>query len=171
MVTGFLLIDERDEGVLQYMDVTPIKKAGYLLYRMLLPLFIGFFVIVVMALLLRLFTFQNWLLIGFSLLLLSLNGAFVTSFLAALARNKVEAIVYSKCLSLFMLGPLIHYIVEANWVWLTYIIPITWGVEALFLVLEGNASISKSVVMIVGGTLTTVIWFLVFMIILKRKTE
>ena len=37
MLTGLLILDERDENVIAYYAVTPLMRKGYLLYRVTLP--------------------------------------------------------------------------------------------------------------------------------------
>ena len=42
MLSGFLILDERDEKILFFYSVTPLSKSGYLLYRVTAPAIVTF---------------------------------------------------------------------------------------------------------------------------------
>ena len=46
-VIGFLLLDERDDRMLTALLVTPMSTAGYLAYRITIPLAAGFIITIV----------------------------------------------------------------------------------------------------------------------------
>jgi len=49
MVYGFILLDERDGGIITAISVTPTGKSGYLKLRMGIPIFLSFIFIILLA--------------------------------------------------------------------------------------------------------------------------
>jgi fluoroquinolone transport system permease protein len=47
LVIGFIILDERDESMINYYAVTPLTKRGYLVFRMTVPIVFTFLVSVV----------------------------------------------------------------------------------------------------------------------------
>jgi fluoroquinolone transport system permease protein len=104
-VTGFLLLEDRDEGVLLAVDVTPVGKGGFLIYRVLVTATLGAAV-----------SLYAWPLIlphvpvivalGIAAIV-ALNAVAMAVILPAIAGNKVEGLALSKLLNLFSLVPLL----------------------------------------------------------------
>jgi len=103
-VTGFLLIEDRDDGPLLALDVTPVGKEGFLAYRVTVSAVLTA-AITVMALQLLLPSAPVWL----KLLLLAAipaDAALAAMVLLALARNKVEGLALTKLTNLASIVPL-----------------------------------------------------------------
>jgi hypothetical protein len=104
-VTGFLLLEDRDEGTLLALDVTPIGKSGFLAYRVTITAILGAAI-----------TLYAWPLIlpaaapavALALAaLVALNAVAAAVVLAALARNKVEGLALTKLTNLLSIVPLL----------------------------------------------------------------
>lgn len=104
-VTGFLLLEDRDEGTLLALDVTPIGKSGFLAYRSIVTALLGAGV-----------TLYAWplLLPGAPLplalalaVVVGLNAVGAAVALPAFARNKVEGLALTKLVNLLSLAPLL----------------------------------------------------------------
>jgi hypothetical protein len=104
-VTGFLLLEDRDEGTLLALDVTPVGKRGFLLYR-----------VSITALLAIALTLYAWplalpeadtpVVVGLcALVAASAIGFWVA--LPAIARNKVEGLALTKLTNLLAVVPLL----------------------------------------------------------------
>jgi hypothetical protein len=127
-VTGFLLLEERDEGTLLAVDVTPLGKSGLLAYRAAIAALLAFAV-----------TLYAWPLVmaeappPFVLLMAVLVGLNAVSFAAVLpliARNKVEGLAVTKLTNLFAVAPLLAAI-PSPFRYIAGIIPSYWIGELL----------------------------------------
>ena len=131
MVYGFILLDERDAGVITAISVTPTGKSGYLILRMGIPLIISFILILLYLFLLRLTGSLNLLQVillsvvisGQSLILLLLLGAF--------ADNKVMGLAITKASGLLLIGPLLDYGLPAPFNWTGAFSPVFWASRSL----------------------------------------
>lgn len=104
-ITGFLMLEDRDEGTLLALDVTPAGKSGFLFYR-----------VSITAALAIAITLYAWPLIlpgaGVSVVvcvafLVALNAIGFAVVLPAIARNKVEGLAVTKVTNLLALAPLL----------------------------------------------------------------
>ena len=121
MLIAFMIIDELDEGVIQYYKITPFGGKGYLKARFLLPLF----ALLILFLMISLFFTLNqyaftqimvmWL---FGITQMYFSGMLVV----ALANNKLEALVVSKMLGLVLL-PFIFTVIDSPYVYLFAFFP------------------------------------------------
>lgn len=132
MMTGLLMLDERDEDVIAYYAVTPLMRKGYMIYRLFLP-----------SLLCTVFSALYLLFSGFaeiqleifsSLLLLVLEAPCFALFLSTFSSNKVEGLALSKLGGLLMAGPVVAYFVPGGWQLLGVWIPTYWPAK---IILEG----------------------------------
>jgi hypothetical protein len=103
-VTGMLLLEDRDDGPLQAIAVTPLGRRGFLLYRAIAAAVLG----ALLAL------WATWLLLPGATpwtyvllaLLVGAEAVMIAALLPALARNKVEGLALSKVLNLATIVPL-----------------------------------------------------------------
>ena len=131
MVYGFILLDERDEGIIAAIAVTPLGKKGYLGLRLGIPVAVSFVLIVLYLYLLgitgELGPLQVLILSGITasqcLLLLLFLGAF--------ASNKVMGMAISKGFGLLLLAPVLDYILPAPWNSTGAYSPLFWASRAL----------------------------------------
>jgi len=130
MVTGFLLLDERDEGVYMSLIVTPLSMKGYILYRILIPTIVTFIYGLMVFPILGLIKISSVRIISLALIT-SLEAPLIAMGLGVLAHNKVEGLVLSKGLGLLLLAPLIGYYIKSNWSLLAGIVPIYWPMMAI----------------------------------------
>jgi hypothetical protein len=107
-VTGFLLLEDRDERTLTALDVTPVGKGGFLLYRTTMT-----------ALITAAITLLGLVLIapdaglGAQLLILVMvpaEAVLAAVILPALARNKVEGLALTKLTNIMSVVPLLAII-------------------------------------------------------------
>lgn len=131
MVYGFILLDERDAGVITAISVTPTGKSGYLILRMGIPLIISFILIMLYLILLRLTGSMNLsqlilvsiVISGQSLILLLLLGAY--------ADNKVMGMAITKGSGLLLIGPLLDYGAPAPFNWIGGFSPVFWASRSI----------------------------------------
>lgn len=134
-VTGFLLLEDRDEGMLLALDVTPVGKSGFLAYRATIT-----------ALLSVAVTLYAWQLIlpevGLHVILgltavVALNAVGAAVVLPAIARNKVEGLALTKLTNLISVVPLLAAI-PSPWRFLAGAIPSYWVGELIGLAGAGT---------------------------------
>ena len=113
-LVGFLILDERDDGTLTALLVTPISLTAYLLYRIGLPVVIAFLVTLAAV------PIAGLIRIPFGQLLLAaalaaLSGAIVALAVTALAANKVEGFAVLKVLQALQALPLVAWFLPTPW--------------------------------------------------------
>ncbi|MCP4312274.1 MAG: hypothetical protein GY790_13495 [Bacteroidetes bacterium] len=126
MVYGFILIDERDGGIITAISVTPAGKTGYLKLRLGIPMFLSFIFVILFQLLLGI---QGTLGIVAMILLsalLSSQSLMMLLFLGAFADNKVMGMAIAKGFSVLLLGPLLDFILSPPLNWLGAYSPMFW---------------------------------------------
>lgn len=132
MIYGFILLDERDEGIIAAISVTPWGKTGYLQTRMSLPVAYSFSVIILLQLLLQNPFNISIIQMIFVSGLMSLNAPLTTLFLGAFARNKIEGMAITKLFNLLLMAILIDFLVPAPFNWLGAVSPFFWTERAMF---------------------------------------
>jgi fluoroquinolone transport system permease protein len=102
IVTGFMMLDERDGNISQLLEITPLGRSGYLINRLafasILSIIYGFIGIAV---------FKLPDLTFFSIVLLSVLSAFYTAIIGLLifsgAEDKVKGLTFAKGLNTLVL--------------------------------------------------------------------
>lgn len=137
-ITGFMLIDEKDERTLNAILVTPLPFAHYVFYRVGVPSVLA--VAVVMGMMLTI----NLALVPLGQLLpLALGAAFTgplaTLFYGIYAANKIQGFAMSKFVSVFGWIILGAWFVDVPWQWLFGLFPPFWVCKAYWMALDGEA--------------------------------
>lgn len=128
-VVGFLLLEDRDEGTLLALAVTPVGQGGVLSFRLIAA---GCLSALLAAATLPFVLPGLDLLRGFAtLVLVGLSGMLATAVLPALARNKVEGLALTKVSNLVILVPLAA-LLPAPFRYLFGWLPSYWLGELLF---------------------------------------
>ncbi len=138
IVFGFLLLDEKDDGILAAIQVSPLSMDGYLRHRLLLTGFLSLLYVVVM---LPTTGMVPWTLLYNLLpvvLLAGLLGVGATLLIAVVANNKVEGFALMKAMGMLMLGPLAAFFIEGRWQLLLGIVPSYWLAKAYWLISAGE---------------------------------
>jgi fluoroquinolone transport system permease protein len=135
MIAGFIMLDERDEGVLHYYAITPLKKSGYVLYRLTVPVGFGFLLTGGMYVFSGLAADFSWRIVPV-LLLLATFTPMLALFLSAFAHNKVEGIALAKACGVLFLAPVAAYFFSSGWSYLAGILPPFWAAKAFLAVDE-----------------------------------
>jgi fluoroquinolone transport system permease protein len=132
MVYGYILLDERDGGIITALSVTPLGKSGYLKMRLLLPTLFSFLVCTAFYFLLAgNLSLSIWQ-VPLLQLVLSFTAPLMVLFLAAYASNKVEGIAISKGFGLLFVAILIDFFAPAPYNWLGAYSPFFWLERGFF---------------------------------------
>lgn len=138
LVFGLLVLDERDEGTLTALRVTPVSPNTYLIYRVGMSALLAAFYVALTLALSGLIPSARWGAILPIALLAGLFGPLVALLLAAFAKNKMEGLALAKLLGSLMLGPLAAYFLPSRWQLAVGILPSYWPAKALWVALAGN---------------------------------
>jgi len=138
MVIGFLLLDQKDDGTLLALQVTPLSVQGYLLYRLTVPMLVSVLMTLIAA------PLSGVIGLGWGALLLVAIGAAPTAplfalALTAVAQNKVQGLALTKTAGVFMLPPTIAYFVTANWQIVLGLVPTYWPAKMLWTAQAGQS--------------------------------
>ncbi|MEM6648355.1 MAG: hypothetical protein AAF730_19090 [Bacteroidota bacterium] len=137
-ITGFMLIDEKDERTLNAILVTPVPFTHYVLYRVGVPSVLAVVVVMGMMLVIDLALVPMG-----QLVLLALGAAFTgplaTLFYGIFAANKIQGFAMSKFVSVFGWIILVAWFVDAPWQWLFGLFPPFWVCKAYWMALDGEA--------------------------------
>jgi len=135
MVAGFILLDERDDNILAAISVTPMSKAGFLLYRLTAPTVLSFLLGILLAAAIGLVPLRLLRLIPLALLA-SLEAPMLALFMAAFAGNKVEGLVLAKGSGLMFLAPLVLVFLPAGWHLAAGVLPTYWVTRCFLAIYE-----------------------------------
>ncbi|MCG8701908.1 MAG: hypothetical protein MI922_27890, partial [Bacteroidales bacterium] len=157
LVYGFILLDERDAGIITSISVTPLGKQGYLKLRLIIPFLVSFLALWLVCYLSNLHSYlEAWKVAAF-VFLVNLNAPVMLLLLGALAGNKIEGIALSKSFGLLLMAILPIYLFD-NWIhWIGGFSPLFWYAKAVF-----SPSPGYFILFCLAGTLlqSVIIWFL-----------
>jgi fluoroquinolone transport system permease protein len=136
-VFGFMLLDEKDDHTITAMLVTPIPLQQYLIYRILAPVVLTFFIIIGMVLFINQALIPIW-----QLLLIATGGALtapiISLFFATFATNKVQGFALSKFGGISGWSIMLGWFVPMPLQLLIGLFPPFWVTKAYWMILEGN---------------------------------
>lgn len=126
MVIGFLLLDERDDGTLTALQVTPLTLGSYLAYRVSVPTLLTAVLMIGILPIANLGGLRLFSLLVVSLVAAPLAPLFALT-LAALAANKVQGFAVVKALGgVLTMLPIVGYFVRPPWHWAFGLLPSFW---------------------------------------------
>jgi len=161
MVTGFLLLDERDAHTLDALRVSPVSMRVYLAYRITLPLLIGTTAAIAGYLLADIspLPFRSLLVIA---LVAAPSAPIIALVLATVAPNKVAGFALVKVLNGINLLPIAAFFLPLPLQYLAGIFPTYWPMRALWSVASGDHYGVQLVIgaIVGGGALIAAAWAL-----------
>lgn len=113
-LSGFLILEEKESGLLMFFSVTPLTRKGYFYYRIFLPYFLGALFSFFVSYFSNLVTIPLWFLSPL-VLIAALEAPMITLFLGTFATNRVEGLAFSKGLGVLFAAPVAGYLVDSNW--------------------------------------------------------
>jgi fluoroquinolone transport system permease protein len=129
MIYGFIILDERDEDVIDFISITPLRKEGYLTYKLIMPMLLsaGFFLMIIYAT--ALIQLNPIHAIGIASMV-ALEAAIGTLFLVTFSENKVEGLAFSKVMGIMYLAIPLVFFWNSGWHWLSAFLPPFWIAKA-----------------------------------------
>lgn len=134
---GLLLLDEKDEGTLMVLRVTPLSMGRYLAYRMAVPMAISVVSTYIVLGLLGIVPVLYVKLLPHALVA-ALSAPIYALLLAAFAQNKVQGLALMKGMGVFYLAPLAAWFTPEPWQWLLGVMPTYWPVKAFWQMMAGQ---------------------------------
>jgi fluoroquinolone transport system permease protein len=140
MLTGFLLIDERDDNTLTALQVTPLPFRAYLAYRVAIP------IVLTIVLMFVIFPLSGLGVFPPEHLLLTALAAAPTAplfglTLAAFARNKVQGFAVTKMLGAVLIIPIFAYFTDSPWEYAYGVFPTYWPMKVYWLLEAGEPGV------------------------------
>ncbi len=153
MIAAFLLLEERDEGLGAFYQITPAAGVSYLLARIGLPMAWAFAGAVAVTALFGLSALPPAVLLA-GALLSTLTGAALAMMVVSLAGNRVEGLALSKLMGVSFLGLFLVWFLPAPYHFALAFLPSFWIGKLL---LDGAAPLS----VLLGGV-TCLFWIALF---------
>ena len=124
-ITSFMILEEKDEHVLEVIRVLPISSSFFILYRLLFAAFFSAMSAFLMI------TLGGTAYPGlFNAILLSLQyglvAPFITLIVGTFAQNKIEGMAYFKGINLLLILPVLSFFLTGFIKYLFAIIPVFW---------------------------------------------
>ncbi len=126
IVYAFILLDESDMHILQIIDITPAGKKNFIYMRMIVPVFISFFMLLLSFYFTDPVPSEGWLRQIFISFLLSLQSSFVFLFVGCLSDNKIEGLALSKLYGVFLMAVPLGLILRHPWNYFAFFSPLYW---------------------------------------------
>lgn len=135
-LAGFLVLDERDQGILTYLSITPLSKTFYLFYRIITPVTISFIFSFFIL------TFNGLIEVNLIrqipvMVMASLEAPIIALIIVSFASNKVEGLAISKITGIILLAPLVRYFISSKLRFLAGFFPPFWVAEAFLAASRG----------------------------------
>ncbi len=166
VMTGLLMLDERDDGICQYYSVTPVGGKAYLMMRLSLP----FFYSLIASLVLIPFTSLSGLSYGLMILpaaVSSYGGILMGMILVSIASNKVEGLAVSKLMGIIIFGIPLAWFANSYLRAIGILLPTYWLMDML-LQAKARQFVRYMADFILGVTCTT-IWIIgLYRIFIKK---
>lgn len=125
IVSAFLLLEERDEEIVAYYQITPVADYAYLLARIGLPMLFAGLMTIIVAVLFQLTTL-SMMTILLSTILSCFSGIFLAMMVVSLAGNRVEGLAFSKLMGISFLGLFMVWLLPEAYAYYTAILPSFW---------------------------------------------
>ncbi len=167
MISAFLILEERDEGIGTYYNITPASGYSYLTARIGLPMIWGW---TSSILVISLFSINQygWFEIVVATVIGTLQGVIMSMFLVAFAANKVEGLALAKLSNIFVMGFVIPWLIPWPFKYLFGVLPGFWIGEILK---NTNLTILTISLYGLGGLISCLVFILLLTkIFLKRIT-
>jgi fluoroquinolone transport system permease protein len=158
---GFLLLDERDEGMLTALKVTPVSMASYLSYRTMVPMMLSIVSTLIAYPIVGLTGIDPLVLVIITIVS-SFEAPLFALIFANFAENKVQGFAIQKMLGGIMTIPILAYLIDPKWEMIFWIFPTYWPVKAFW---EGTIGGPNFWLYVLAGI---VIQFIIIFVLLRR---
>lgn len=138
LIFGLMLLDEKDEGVLTVMQITPASLKSYIYYRFIFTMVFSMVYVFLILYATGMTTLKLCLASLPVMLIGGLLAVLMILFITNFANNKVEGLALMKGLGILMLGPLAAYFWHSPWQAILGILPSYWLAKAYWVISSGD---------------------------------
>lgn len=153
MISAFLLLEEKDEGLQAFYQITPARGCSYLFARVGLPMIWAFIITIIVSAVFHIssLSFDT---IFLSALISSLTGIFLAMMVVSVAENRVEGLAISKLMGVSFLGLVLIWFIPAPYHFIMAFLPSFW----IGKILIDGADFPSSIL----GLFTCLLWLAFF---------
>ena len=125
MISAFLLLEEKDEGIGAFYQITPASGNTYIFARIVLPMIWAFASTIIVSIIFAISTIGIGAIIMASIVS-SLFGIALAMMVVSLAENRVEGLAISKLMGVSFLGLILAWIVSSPYQYFVAFLPSFW---------------------------------------------
>ncbi|TVQ22412.1 MAG: hypothetical protein EA383_15490, partial [Spirochaetaceae bacterium] len=126
MLGAFLILDEKDEGVLPFLHTLP-GRPGWFILRRCRTLFVIYVLAIGPLVTVGNLVHGDPVVFAVSLIVDAFLLPIAFLGMGVLARNKVQGLALAKVLNVLTLPPILIGVLPGRWVWLVGVFPTAWG--------------------------------------------
>lgn len=164
-MTGFLLLEDKDEKMLMYFSVTPLRKEGYLAYRILNPVILNMVLSLFLVYFSQLITINILKLVPV-ILMASTEAMLIALLLGAFGENRVDGLAMSKVQGVFFIVPVIDKLIYSKYNILFGVFPTYWVPKAIE---NSGSNINYMIFITIGFVVHLVYVFILYNEFSKRQ--
>jgi fluoroquinolone transport system permease protein len=163
-IISFIILDEKDENVIQVIRILPIAPAMFVFYRLAFATFfstLGAFTILKLNGIINI-SVTNSVLLSMQY---GLTAPFITLIVGTYANNKIEGMAFFKGIDLFLIIPILYFFLQG---WVKHIfafIPAYWT----FRLFEKSVQNSDSVLFFLYGLVVYLLVIFILFIQFKKR--
>ncbi len=158
-VSAMVILGDIDDGITNYVSVTPLGKNGYLYSKLGFPVIISLFITILVLLVFSLTKLTLGLVIGLTMLTCIL-GFIMSIMVITISTNKVEGMAVMKLSGILAIGIPAPFFISGNLQYLLFFFPSLW---------IAKFAISNEIVYFLISIITSFIWILVLLKRFKGK--
>lgn len=125
MISAFMILEERDEGLCAFYQITPSEGYSYLFARIGIPMLWAFITTIIVSAVFNI-SFLSFRVILSSSLISSFTGVFLAMMVVSIAGNRVEALALSKLMGVSFIGLILIWFIPAPYHFLLAFLPSFW---------------------------------------------
>ena len=139
MITGLILLDQKDDRTILGLQVSPVPMTSYLTYRLATPMLLSLFTTMLVYPISGLQPIGLLSLFANAVLAMPLAPISAIAF-AIFAENKIQGLVLMKASGAILFLPIAAYFLPNVWKYMTAIIPTFWPGQFYWYALENNST-------------------------------
>ncbi len=124
-VSAMVILEDIDEGITNYMAVTPLGKNGYLISKLGIPLSASFIITIIVMMIFSITKITFGQVFGISILT-SIIGLIMSMMVISISDNKVEGMAVMKLSGIVMIGIPVAFLTAENVQHLFFFLPSLW---------------------------------------------
>ena len=125
MISSFLILEERDERLSDFYQITPAEGYSYLFARIGLPMIWAFAVTMIVSKIFNISSLSTFTILDCSIIS-GFTGIFLAMMVVSIAGNRVEGLALSKLMGISFIGLILIWFLPAPYHFLMAFLPSFW---------------------------------------------